>query len=148
MIKKILVPLDGSKLAERALPYAEELADKFKAELILVQILSTKQIPGDLASYPALNQDGTWPPGKEEAELYLKSLQGELRQLQIPAQTIVLGPYPIADALIDLAEEKEIDLIVMSTHGRSGLGRWIYGSVANKILQQAPCPVYLVRAKE
>jgi universal stress protein A len=49
---------------------------------------------------------------------------------------------------MDVAAEEKVDLIVMSTHGRSGLSQWVYGSVANKVLQHAPCPVFLVRAKE
>lgn len=144
MINKILVPLDGSKLAEKALPHAEELAHRFEAELILIRVAE----PG-----PRVTSDGLSSNKLEneqlldEASLYLNSVKGELREHHLPAQTIVAQNRGVAETIIQKAYEKACDLIVMSTHGRSGVGQWIFGSVANKILQDAPCPVYLVRAK-
>lgn len=146
MIKRILIPLDGSKLAEKALPYAEELAYQFQAELVLMQVLQPALIAANYDSYVSFAYQESWPQDHSEAEAYLNSLRGELRELHIPARSIVLNSQPVADAIVDLAHEHQIDVIVMSTHGRSGLSRWIYGSVATKVLQQAPCPVFLVRA--
>jgi nucleotide-binding universal stress UspA family protein len=143
MIRKILVPLDGSDLARKALPYAEELAHRFEAELVLVQVVQPIPV---MAEYGAPFYELDFKQLYQEAELYLNGVKGELRELQIPAQTVVLGDRPVAEAIIDLAREKGADLIVMSTHGRSGLSRWVFGSVASKVLQHAPCPVYLVRA--
>jgi nucleotide-binding universal stress UspA family protein len=143
MIQKILVPLDGSDLARKALPYAEELAHRFEAELILVRVIQAMPV---VVEYGVPVYEPDLAQLQQEAELYLDGLKGELRQLQIPAQTIVLADQPVPEAIINLASEKAADLIVMSTHGRSGLSRWVFGSVANKVLQRAACPVYLVRA--
>ena len=145
MINKILVPLDGSKLAEKSLPYAELLAQKFSAALILVRVEEPIPVISELSSEMnglKENQPNT------EASLYLNSIKGELRELHIPARTVVAANHGIAETLLEIACEKNVDLVVMSTHGRSGLGRWVYGSVANKVLGSAPCPVFLVRAKE
>jgi nucleotide-binding universal stress UspA family protein len=143
MIRKILIPLDGSALAQKALPYAEELAHRFEAELLLARVIQSTPVVVEYG-VPAYELDFTQL--YKEAELYLDSIKGELRERHIPAQTLVLGDRPVAEGIIDLARDKEIDLIVMSTHGRSGLSRWVFGSVASKVLEHAPCPVYLVRA--
>jgi nucleotide-binding universal stress UspA family protein len=145
MIRKILVPLDGSNLAKKALPYAEELAHRFEAELILVRVIQAVPV---VVEYGAPVYEMDYRRLAEEAELYLNSVKGELRELQIPAQTIVIGDEPVAEGIINLARNQDVDLIVMSTHGRSGLSRWVFGSVANKVLEHSPCPIYLVRAKE
>jgi len=150
MIKRILVPLDGSKLAEKALPYAEALAQKFEAELILVRVLQPTLQPvpviagyGEIASY--------YPPAfQDESEanlskLYLKAAQEKLR---LPTRTEVLEGRPEADVIIDMARRESVDLIVMCTHGRSGVNRLVHGSVASAVLQHAPCPVFLVRAQK
>lgn len=148
MFKSILVPLDGSKLAEKALPYAEALAEKFEAELILVQVLQL--IPeiiggphGGMVFYEQSVQD------RQIATDYLNSIMKRLRELhQLPVRTVLLEDRAVADAIINLASQTSINLIVMSTHGRSGLSRWVFGSVANKILSHAPCPIFLIRVTE
>lgn len=145
MIKKILVPLDGSKLAEKALSYAEELAWKFKAELILVRVSETAPVTADHGVPIRIQPNDS---SQNEAKLYLNGIKGELRELQVPAQVVVRESPAVAEAIIELVCQKAVDLIVMSTHGRSGLSRWIYGSVAHKVLQGAPCPIYLIRAQE
>lgn len=147
MIKKILVSLDGSKLAEKALPYAQHLAQKFEAELVLVRVL---QLSSDFFGIP---------PGvkivreqvireRVEAKCYLDRVLLQLRSMRLSAHAIIMDVHPPADAIVDLATEEAVDLIVISTHGRSGLSRWFHGSVASKVLQDAPCPVFLVRAND
>jgi nucleotide-binding universal stress UspA family protein len=147
MFKKILVPLDGSRLAEKALPYAGALAQQFGAELILVMVLHRPLVM-------PLDYGVTLPPVEEitaheqqTARDYLGRLQAELGQRHIPTRIIVLENLSTAEAIIDLASQEEVDLIVKTTHGRSGPSRWIFGNVALKVLQQAPCPVFLVRIK-
>lgn len=146
MIKKILLSLDGSELAEKALPYATALAQKFEAKLFLVWVLPPMVIMsghGEIAHYEAsVLQD------ELRAKNYLRRVEIELLKLGLAVHIEILQNRHVADAIIELAQDKAVDLIVMSTHGRSGLSRWVYGSVANKVLQQAPCPVFLVRAKE
>jgi nucleotide-binding universal stress UspA family protein len=150
MIKKILVPLDGSKLAEKALPYAKALAQKFEAKLILLRVLQTVLRPIVVMSSYGDVVDNVPPAFQDESEinlskLYLKTV---LDKFRLPARIRVIEGFPEADAIIDFAGQELMDLIVMSTHGRSGISRWVYGSVAEKILHHTPCPVLLARAKE
>jgi len=145
MIKKILVPLDGSKLAEEALSYAKELAEKFEAELILLWVLHPVVVMSD---YGIHTYDQLLDEEPNKANSYLSGLQEALRRTHLNTRITVLDGHPAAERIIDLACEEHVDLIVMSTHGRSGLSRWVYGSVTNKVLQHAPCPVYLIRSKE
>jgi nucleotide-binding universal stress UspA family protein len=147
MFKRILVPLDGSKLAEKALSYAEALAQKFEAELILVQVLQL--MPefvggphGGMVFHEQIIQD------RQAADVYLNSVMGQVRELVLPVRTVTLEAHSVTDRIIKLACDESVDLIVMSTHGRSGLSRLVHGSVAGQILHDAPCPVFLVKAKE
>ncbi len=83
---------------------------------------------------------------EKSAEDYLRSLQEKLQLKNIKSYYFMLSGA-IPEAILDIAETETVDLIVMCTHGRSGLSRWAYGSVAAKVLQAAPCPVFLIRAK-
>ena len=147
MFKRILVPLDGSKLAEKALSYAEALAQKFEAELILVQVLQL--MPeivggphGGMVFHEQIIQD------RQAADVYLNRVMGQVRELVLPVRTVTLEAHSVTDRIIKLACDESVDLIVMSTHGRSGLSRLVHGSVAGQILHDTPCPVFLVKAKE
>ena len=143
MLKKILLPLDGSALAEKALPYARALAEKYEAELIIVRVVQPVPVYSDYgtAAYEAiLNAE------RQEIEAYLAQIKKNLAGLQTPIRTVAREDLAVAEAIIELACQEKVDLIVMSTHGRSGISRWIHGSVATKVLQHAPCPVLLVRA--
>ena len=144
MYHNILVPLDGSALAEAALHHAEALALEFKSNITLLRIIIS---PYQLIA-PDLVLSGTVAeiPGlRDQAMQYLQGVSGELREKGISFQPAILdGPVP--DAITDYARAEHIDLIVMSTHGRGGISRWVYGSVAEKVLQAAPCPVLLIRA--
>ncbi len=143
MISKILVPLDGSEFAERALPYVEELAGKLEASVILVWVLHPMVIMSD---YGAATYQQITAAEQEEAKTYLRARQNELQREGLAVQFRIIEGAT-ADSIIDLAFSEEVDLIVMSTHGRSGLSRWVYGSVATKVLQKAPCPIFLVRVQ-
>ncbi len=147
MLNKILVPLDGSHLAETALPYAQELAKKFKARLTLLRVLPALVImPEFQGKLPAESE--IMLGLEREAKRYLAHLAKQLQAANIPVKTVVLEGNPVAEMIIEVAGDEAIDLVVMSTHGYSDSKRWAYGSVANKVLQQAPCPIYLVRAKD
>jgi nucleotide-binding universal stress UspA family protein len=146
MYKKILVPLDGSGLAEMAMHHAEALALEFKSQLVLLRVIVS---PYQLIA-PDLVLSGTVSevPGlREQAQQYLLAVSGALREKGLAVSSVVLES-PVPDAIIDYAKGEGVDLIVMSTHGRGGISRWVYGSVAEKVLQGAPCPVLLIRAKE
>ena len=150
MYSKILVPLDGSDLSELALPHAKALAQHFNSELILIRVCQPVAMP--LEVYPTLagvSYDYTvelQTQVEKETQDYLISLQKQVQQDNIKCRYIGAEGF-VPDVILEVAEKEKADLIVMSTHGRSGLSRWVYGSVAAKVLQVAHCPVFLVRAK-
>ncbi len=146
MYKKILVPLDGSKLAEQAIPYATELC-KGSTEVTLFQVV---HLPLNLAA-PDVNIATPLPDPQEllqEALDYLEGLAGSLREDGINVKTAAVERDVVAEAIVDYAKEHNSDLIVMTTHGRSGLSRLVFGSVAESVLRHAPCPVLLIRAQK
>lgn len=144
MIKKILVPLDGSSLAEKALPHAERLAHQFEAELILARVLAVA--PDLVVAGPrGMVFHDQADAARQAAQIYLDRIWGRLRGHHVSARSVVLEAHPVAEALVNLARREKVDLIVMSTHSRSEVSRWLYGSVATKVLQHAPCPIFLVR---
>lgn len=145
--KQIMVPLDGSPIAAQALPLAAELATHAQAELTLIQAVTPT-----IESYPLpLGQPMTQytvllPALREKAAADLAGAASELRAQGLPVKTLVEIGYP-AEVIVDEAEKRAIDLIVMATHGRSGLRRWALGSVAGKVLHAATTPLLLIRAQ-
>ena len=144
MISKILVPLDGSQLAEKALIYAKTLAQKFEAELLLARILPpvVSGFKNGLANYYSSE---FYQQLEREAKIYLNRVREDLANTTLPVYTELLEGSPTAEMILELATDRKVDLIVMTTHGNSGNTRWVYGSVANKVLQGASCSVFLVR---
>jgi nucleotide-binding universal stress UspA family protein len=140
MYEKIMVSLDGSELAEAALPYAEELAGQLGSEIILVNVCEADPDP-----QKALNQSylqKTVESVKEKASRY-SGRSGTAAVIQVKSE--ILSGHP-AEKIMEYAETENIDLIVMSTHGRSGIKRWALGSVADKVMRAATRPVVLIRA--
>jgi nucleotide-binding universal stress UspA family protein len=133
MIANIMVPLDGSQLAERALPYAARLAKAAQAHLHLFHVMP--DIPPPVHAWAEL-----------DVAARLETLATQLRGqgIQATARTVV-GRRP-ATTILSNAADPPADLIVMSTHGMSGIGRWLYGSVADEILAKSDLPVLLVPA--
>ncbi|MBI3976961.1 MAG: universal stress protein [Chloroflexi bacterium] len=138
MFATILVPLDGSSLAERALPYAVPLARAMGGHLVLVRAVAAHTFPGTdpTEAQVALTQ---------QAESDLTAVAERVRADGVEAESVVYYDDPVS-AILDAARRREAKLIVMSTHGRSGLGRWIYGSVADQVLRRAEAPVLLMPA--
>ena len=132
MFNRILVPLDGSPLAELVVPYVEELAMAFGAEIVVAHVREHRD-----DEYDRVHQ------------LYTERMAGKLEndiKLVSPASTVkpaFLQGEP-ASAIIDYARKSKVSLIIMATHGRSGLSRWVYGSVAENILLRVPSPTFLV----
>jgi nucleotide-binding universal stress UspA family protein len=150
MYKRILVPLDGSKLAECALPYAEELAKGCGTEeVILVSV--TERVPGYRAvedpSQPLGQRLVPEAAGKKErpAQKYLSRIADGMKAKGIKVDTEVLIGDP-AGEIVTYAVDPGCDIIVMSSHGRSGPSRWAYGSVADKVFRATCVPVLMVRA--
>jgi nucleotide-binding universal stress UspA family protein len=144
MYKKILVPLDGSELAKRALDQAEQLAKTFGAEIILFQVVPFMPIYGSPELVTPLIID---EKQKEAAEQYLNNLAEELKKRDLRVKALVKTGQQVAVEIIDFAKESGVDLIVMCTHGRSGITRWVLGSVAHKVITRAETPILLIRLK-
>ena len=143
MYKKMLVPLDGSKLSEVVFPYARELAGRLNLEAILLHVIS--------------------PEEQEKAHLYQSYIEHKVDVLKCQSEEMVekvsagatckpvkvrgeiTSGYP-AEEILDYAENSKVDFILIATHGRSGIRRWVIGSVAEKVLRASKVPVWLVRA--
>ena len=134
---RILVPLDGSNCAENIIPKVEELAAVKKAGVCLLRVTAAHTFPG-------MDQTEAQVKVVEEAKEYLHHLEEPLKAKGLDVDTHVRYGAD-ATEILDHAAQKEIDLIAMSTHGRSGLKRWFFGSVAEKVLRHSPKPVFLVR---
>jgi nucleotide-binding universal stress UspA family protein len=150
MYKKILVPLDGSKLAECAIPHVEALAQCCDTEkVILVSV--TERVQGYRAfedpSQPLGQQLVPEAVGKKEkqAQRYLGRIAKAMEAKGIKVDTEVLLGDP-AEEIVIYAKHPGCDLIVMSSHGRSGPSRWAHGSVADRVFKGSPVPVLMVRA--
>lgn len=146
MYKTILVPLDGSKRAEMILPQVEEMAQCFGAKVIFVQVIEPYFVMADPYGAMVPNVD-TFEQLTREADVYLSALCGEFREKGIEAKKFV-EHGPIVETIIDVAEREAVDLIAMASHGRSGLARVFYGSVAAGVLQRIDRPLLLVRSQE
>jgi len=144
MYKKILVPLDGSELAKTGLEEAEKLAQTFGSEIVLFQVVPFMPIYGSPELVTPLIVD---EKQKEAAEKYLLALTEELKKKGLKATSTVKTGQQVAVEIIDFAKESGVDLIVMCTHGRSGITRWVLGSVAHKVLTRAETPILLLRSK-
>ena len=145
MYKKILVPLDGSELAKMALDQAEKLAKTFDSEIILFQVVPFMPIYGSPELVTPLIVD---EKQKEAAERYLANLSEELKKRGLRVAATVRTGQQVAVEIIDFAKEVGADLIIMCTHGRSGISRWVMGSVALKVLTRAETPILLIRSKK
>lgn len=143
MYKRLLVPLDGSELAEQSLGYAKELAGRLDLEVVLLHVASLAA-SDSLPMYQAYVEHAAEILRLEAAEV-LKRVgpSPEGRSFQVKGE--VVEGYP-ADEILRYAADHEIDLILMVTHGRSGIRRWLLGSVADKVLQTSWLPIFLVRA--
>ncbi|MBK8899950.1 MAG: universal stress protein [Anaerolineaceae bacterium] len=150
MFNHLLVPLDGSHLAEAALPAATELASKFNSKITLVWVIQPPHLIMTAANGSVYAQLLTEMrhQSEQDAHNYLRSHKGSLRQQGYNVQAVVTEGENIANALLDVVTNREADTIVMSTHGRGGISRWVFGSVADKVLRHAEVPVLLIRAKE
>ncbi|MBI2832661.1 MAG: universal stress protein [Chloroflexi bacterium] len=148
MYQKIMVPLDGSELAECVLPDVESIVNGCGAkEVTLVRAVEP--------FVPIVSSEGAYISQKDidkmeaatyaEAENYLGQLSRRLKYNGVKLETVVIRGKPF-EALPEYAQKNGIDLIVIATHGRSGISRWVWGSVADRILRSSCVPVLMVRA--
>lgn len=156
MYENILVPLDGSAFAEQALCHAEKVAmpDKTEIHLLSVASLLEDHSLAVVDLYPVyvyrdymIDQDQEMERVRHELQGYLEGVAQRLESAGYRVQCIIRFGQP-AEEIIAYAEEAGCDLVAMSTHGRSGLGRWVYGSVADKVLRGSQIPILLIRVQD
>ena len=147
MYQKILVPLDGSELAECVLSHVEAVAGGCKVkDVVLVRVVEPFRQPA--ASEYAIRPEELAridAQSMAEAGSYLKKVQAKIKLDGTRVQSELLRGNP-AETLADYASQNGVDLILIATHGRSGVSRWVWGSVADRILRSACIPVLMVRA--
>lgn len=146
MFNKILVSLDGSDLAECVFPYVVDIAILRNSQVEAAFVVEHYEMPShggvvlDDENLKEIERSA-----KKGAEWYMKTVKKRLLSQGIDVNTVILEGK-IADSLVDYASSNGFDLIVMATHGRSGLARWVIGSVADKILHCSTIPVLLIRS--
>lgn len=147
LLSKVLVPLDGSEVGEAALPFVAELASKLDIEVVLFQVVAMAYhvySSGEIVSQvPYTEQE--MEPIRRSVRAYLERVAEKLRGegLKVATET---KTGVAAEGIIKAADDLKVDLVAMSTHGRSGVSRWIFGSVAARVLHQGTTPLLLVRA--
>jgi len=147
-LKRILVPTDFSEHSEQAAAYAVELAKRFNAEE--VHCLHVSDIPADLLATSAYYMTGpsedfiaqVRAESQKNLDAFIaKNLQG------VPVKKAFIEGRPFAE-IVTYARDNDVELIVIATHGRTGLKHTLFGSVAEKVIRKAPCPVLVVRREE
>jgi nucleotide-binding universal stress UspA family protein len=170
MYKTILVPLDGSELAVGILPHVREIVRNTDARVILLRVTpeainpypavgvstysrvdTTKHIPQESEWHARVLSDpihrAEWIENEvEEAQAYLDTVAANLAQVDLHVRTMTRSGAA-AEAILDVANREHVDLIAMSTHGRTGIGRLLLGSIADQVVHHAKVPVFLLRAK-
>lgn len=147
MYERIVVPLDGSDLAERSMPHAENLVNALNVPLHLVRVVDNDAwslvdpyVTTPTAAVPVVELAAA---AEREARDYLESIREHLDARGLKA-TIEVLDGPVVAALVSVARPN--DLVVMTTHGRTGLARWFMGSVAEGMLRRSQAPILLIRA--
>ena len=159
MFKRVLVPLDGSAMALQALPYAKVIAKATGAQIELLRAMSgfPRELVGEV-SQRYLEAGPAYPPSAEvwtnlqesmrsDAISYLETIAVPLREEGLTV-TIAVSENDPEDAIITAADQEAETLIAISTHGRSGIGRWMLGSVTDKVVRHAAHPTLIIRAHE
>ena len=144
MFKRILVPLDGSELAELALRQALSLCPD-AGEIVLLQVIRLPlpvMTPDVGMTMPMVDMDDML----DDAMAYLNRWVEDLEKMGVQAVAAVVEGDNVADTIADYAKQHDIALIIQSTHGRGGFSRLVFGSVAEGVLRQTPCPVMFIRA--
>ncbi len=143
MFDPILVPLDGSQLAECVLPHVVAIARSFEAEVILLRMLEKNQGNASAQLFDLIN----WQINKKQAALYLEKTKERFQGSNIRVRTAVLEGL-VAEGITEYAQNQGMKLVVLSSHGHSGLSQWGISSITQKIILSAPTSVLIVRAHQ
>jgi len=141
MYRKILVPLDGSQTAETILPHVANLAKHQDATIYFAQVIEPKNQSG-IINLDQQQQVTFEPQNLDEAKSYLNSLKEEYQQQGLSAEIVLLSGIPV-NAILSAVEQMGIDLLAISSRGKSGLQKAIHGSVSSALLNRAPCPLLI-----
>lgn len=149
MYRHILVPLDGSETAEQVLPHVHALAaNEGTTRITLLRAVppiftTSVDYSGMLATTTAADALETL---EQEAKEYLERIAAQFRSEGYTVR-VEVSAMPAAEAILDYADSQHADMIAIATHGRSGISRWVFGSVTQKVVQAAPVPVLVIRPK-
>lgn len=143
MYSNILVPLDGSRRTERILPHVEELGKRFDSTIVFHSVVGSEAGNGQTVDFYIDAPERALV----EAKLYLSGLQGEFSKKGFQVRTVV-ERGPVVNTIINVANQEDVDLIAMASHGRTGLPSAFFGSVAAGVLNKVERPILLVRADE
>ena len=141
MFEHILLPLDGSSLAERVLPHAVSLTGAFNSKLTLLRVINKGSEKGE----GNIINPMAWQMRKSEAEAYLKSVKEHLGEVGIESEIKIIEGNP-PQQICDFAHNEQVDLIILSSHGSSGVSAWNINSTVQKVLLRAYMPVMIIRA--
>ncbi len=144
MYQTILVPLDGSERAEAILPHVIDLARRYKATVLVLRVVDPDQIAERLAEPDAPLTEKLLASLEEEARQYLLQVQTRLNEQGVVAQPVV-ARGAVVKAIARTATAREVDLVALASHGRTGLSRAFYGSVAAGVLHRVDRPLLLIR---
>lgn len=147
MYNKIMVALDGSSLAECVLPHVKAFIEKYHVEkIVFVRVVEPALIfhSGEYPISPEVLMESE-SAGKSAAKNYLDEIVNRFKQEGTKLQSEVLTGR-VAESIVDFAEKNNFDLILIATHGRSGVRRWVRGSIADKVLHSSNVPVLIIRA--
>lgn len=146
MYNKILVPLDGSELSESIFEHVQEIATgRNVSEVILLRVVEQAETGTSYSWGGVISVEQLATLGEKvrtEATTYMSKVADRLKIEGTAIKTHIVQGSP-ADSILDYAQENQVDLIIMSTHGRSGISRWAFGSVAEKVIRNSPVPVLL-----
>ncbi|HEX6081426.1 MAG TPA: universal stress protein [Methylomirabilota bacterium] len=137
-VRRILIPLDGSKTAESAIPEAVDIVRGRACTFVLLRVAQARILPG-------ADVIGDWVESVREAEHYLATVKKDLEKEGIGPVEARVWQGAAAPAIIDAAQSHHADLIVMTSHGRSGISRLVFGSVAEAVLRGSRVPILLIR---
>jgi len=150
-LKRLLLPLDGSPFAEAPIPSIEELTKGTKTEIVLTTVCKPPLVPsyGDRPINPTWKKyrDELWAETQKQASEYLNKVKTKFEKqgMKVKSQVIPGDLGRVGESIMQAAQNEKVDLIVMTTHGRSGVSRWVYGGVANRIMEQSMQPILLIR---
>lgn len=152
MFQRILICLDGSKLAEQVLPYAIEHALRFNSILTLLHVIvmPESEHPVERGISAGIGDVVEAKVKRRESEIqdYLDGIGRQMPERGIVSEHAILPPSPAGDAIVSYARDNQIDLTCIATHGHSGLDRAAFGSVADHVIRESGTPVLVIRPQK